>query len=180
MSTGLTTGGSEARLRPSVPSNADASDEGSWQYYGGDAGGSRYSPLDEINRDNVTRLGAAWEYRTGDYSDGSGGMRESKFEATPILFGGKLIFSTPFSRIIALDPATGREVWMHDPEIDLYQRYSESSYHAESPPGRTSRPEPLNGVRAAFCSLPSMHGSSPSTRTTERPASDSGEVATST
>ena len=139
------TGESEARLRPSVPSNADAPDEGSWPYYGGDAGGSRYSPLDEVNRDNVTRLEGAWEYRTGDYSDGSGGMRESKFQATPILFGGKLIFSTPFSRIIALDPATGRELWVHDPEIDLYQPYSESlvsrgvAAWRDEPPGAGQR-----------------------------------------
>ena len=145
VSTGLMTGESEARLRPSVPSNADAPDEGSWPYYGGDAGGSRYSPLDEIDRDNVTRLEAAWEYRTGDYSDGSGGMRESKFQATPILFGGKLIFSTPFSRIIALDPATGRELWVHDPEIDLYQPYSESlvsrgvAAWRDEPPGAGQR-----------------------------------------
>ena len=136
-------------------SNADAADEGSWQYYGGDAGGSRYSSLDEIDRDNVTRLEAAWQYRTGDYSDGSGGMRESKFEATPVLFDGKLIFSTPFNRIIGLDPATGRELWTYDPEIDLYQPYSESlvsrgvAAWQDEPPGAAQR----CGRRILFATL---------------------------
>ena len=155
VSAGLTAAGTEARLRPSVLSNADASDGGSWLYYGGDAGGSRYSTLDEIDRDNVTRLEAAWQYRTGDYSDGSGGMRESKFEATPILFDGKLIFSTPFNRIIGLDPATGREVWTYDPEIDLYQPYSESlvsrgvAAWQDEPPGAAQR----CGRRILFATL---------------------------
>ncbi len=126
VSTPLPTASSAARLHPSAPENGDAAEEGGWQYYGGDAGGSRYSALHEINRDNVARLEVAWEYRTGDYSDGSNRMRESKFQATPILFAGKLIFSTPFNRVIALDPATGREVWSYDPEIDLYEPYSES------------------------------------------------------
>ena len=180
MSPALTTATSAARLHPSAPENGDATEEGGWQYYGGDAGGSRYSALYEINRDNVTRLEVAWEYRTGDFSDGSGEMRESKFEATPILFAGKLIFSTPFNRVIALDPATGREVWTYDPEIDLHEAYSESLVSRGVAAWQDERPASANRVQAAFCSLPSMRGSSPSTRTTERRAPDSGVAATST
>ena len=48
-----------------------------WPYYGGDAGGSRYSPLTQINRSNVARLTLAWEYHTGDVSDGSDNRRKS-------------------------------------------------------------------------------------------------------
>jgi len=42
-----------------------------WPYYGGDAGGMRYSPLTQINRGNVRRLQVAWTYHTGDLSDGA-------------------------------------------------------------------------------------------------------------
>ncbi len=97
-----------------------------WAHYGGDAGGSRYSPLDQINRGNVRRLEIAWTYRTGDVSDGSKYERKTSFETTPILFEGTLYLSTPFSRVIALDPETGAERWSYDPKIDLNLRYSES------------------------------------------------------
>lgn len=97
-----------------------------WPFYGGDAGGSRYAPAAEINRTNVAGLKVAWTYRTGDVSDGSDGMRKSKFETTPILFNGMLYISTPFNRVIALDPATGSPRWTFDPRIDLKTRYSES------------------------------------------------------
>jgi quinoprotein glucose dehydrogenase len=97
----------------------------SWQHYGADAGGSRFSDAKQINRGNASRLKLAWTYRTGDVSDGSNGMRKSKFEATPILFNGSLYVSTPFNRVIALDPASGKQLWVYDPEIDLKTRFSE-------------------------------------------------------
>src|SRR5215470_3871322 len=96
-----------------------------WPYYGGDAGGSRYSPLTQINRTNVAELKIAWEYHTGDLSDGSGGRRVSAFETTPIVAHGTMYFSTPFNRVIALDPETGKEKWSFDPKIDLRTPYSE-------------------------------------------------------
>jgi len=97
-----------------------------WPAYGGDAQGTRYSPLTQITRDNVKHLEVAWVHRTGDVSDGSRYSRRSSFEATPILFDGTLYVSTPFSRVIALDPETGAERWSYDPRIDLDEGYSES------------------------------------------------------
>lgn len=97
-----------------------------WDYYGRDPGGSRYSLNRQINRENVQRLRVAWTHRTGDVSTGESGMRESKFETTPILFNNTLYASTPFNRVIALDPATGRLKWVFDPAINLKTRYSES------------------------------------------------------
>lgn len=97
-----------------------------WPAYGGGSHGMRYSPLTQIDRDNVAQLEIVWTYRTGDVSDGSTYPRKSSFEATPILFDGALYFSTPFSRVIALDPETGSELWTYDPRIDLSVRYSES------------------------------------------------------
>ncbi len=96
-----------------------------WPYYGGDAGGSRYSPLTQIDRTNVQNLKVAWTYHTGDVSDGTKYRRKSAFETTPILVDGTLYFSTAFNRVIALDPETGAERWSYDPEIDLNGEYSE-------------------------------------------------------
>lgn len=89
-----------------------------WPSYGGDPGGSRYSPLAQINRSNVAQLKVAWTYRTGDVSDGSKWRQKSAFEATPIVVDGAMYLPTPFNRVIALDPATGRQKWSYDPHID--------------------------------------------------------------
>jgi quinoprotein glucose dehydrogenase len=96
-----------------------------WPYYGGDAGGGRYSPAAQINKRNVAQLRIAWEYHTGDVSDGSDNRRKSAFEATPIVSGGTMYVSTPFNRVVALDPETGKEKWSFDPKIDLHAPYSE-------------------------------------------------------
>src|SRR5215470_6218957 len=90
-----------------------------WPNYGNDAGGMRYSPLTQINKQSVTKLKVAWTFHTGDVSDGKGERRRSGFESTPILVDGTLYVTTPFNRIIALDPATGKQRWAYDPKIDL-------------------------------------------------------------
>ncbi len=89
-----------------------------WPVYGRDDGGTRYSTLDQINRDNVTRLEIAWEYRTGDFNDGSDDRQATTFQATPIMVEGVLYLSTVYGRVIALDPETGAELWNYDPGID--------------------------------------------------------------
>ncbi len=91
-----------------------------WAHYGADAGGSRYSLRSQITPENVDQLVPAWVYRTGHADDVSpDSLAHSKFEATPILAEGKLAFCTPFNVIVALDPKTGREIWRHDPKLDL-------------------------------------------------------------
>lgn len=89
-----------------------------WANYGGDPGGSRYSSLSQINRENVSHLKVAWTFHTGDVSDGSKWRRKSAFEATPILVDGTLYVPSPFNRVLALDPATGKQKWAYDPAID--------------------------------------------------------------
>lgn len=93
-----------------------------WPTYGGDPGGTRYSPAAQITRDNVARLQVAWVYRTGDYAVGEGPTR---FEATPLLVDGTLYVATPFGRVIALDPATGEERWAYDGRVDLSGHYGD-------------------------------------------------------
>jgi quinoprotein glucose dehydrogenase len=96
-----------------------------WPQYGSDAGGSRHSLASAINRENVSQLKPAWTFRTGDMSDGKSGRSGSKFQATPVFFHDTVFLSTPFNRVIALHPATGKQIWAYDPKIDLTQRYSE-------------------------------------------------------
>lgn len=113
---------------PDAPEALPPVDRSGWRYYGGDAGGSRYSSLSQINRDNVEQLQIAWTYRTGEMSheessvDNQTGCAQchtgdSKFEATPVLADGRLYLSTPWNRIIAIDPESGEELWRHDPHI---------------------------------------------------------------
>jgi quinoprotein glucose dehydrogenase len=60
----------------------------------------------------------AWEYHTGDFSDGSDGRPETTFQATPILVDGILYFATVYGRVIALNSETGAEIWKYDPGLD--------------------------------------------------------------
>jgi quinoprotein glucose dehydrogenase len=89
-----------------------------WRYYGGDAGGMKYSPLAQINRSNVTRLRPAWTFRTGDVSDGKTLPVRSAFEATPLVVDGVMYVTTPFNRLLAIDAETGQQLWAFDPELD--------------------------------------------------------------
>ncbi len=95
-----------------------------WRYYGGDAGGSKYSPLDQINRANVGRLRLAWTYHTGDSSDGSRYPTRSAFESTPLMVDGVIYLTTPFSRLIALDAESGKQLWAFDPRLDKDRNYN--------------------------------------------------------
>jgi len=96
-----------------------------WPAYGGDQGGQRHAALDLVTRENVGSLAAAWTYRHGDVSDGSGDVRSTTaFQNTPILVDDSLYLCTPYNRVISLDPASGAERWVYDPKIDLGGRYA--------------------------------------------------------
>ena len=89
-----------------------------WSAYGGDPGGSRYSPLTQITPDNVKHLEVAWTYRTGDLAQNPRQADKITFEATPILADETLYFCTAFGRVIALDAETGAERWTYDTRVD--------------------------------------------------------------
>ncbi len=94
--------------------------DGDWPVYGHDSGGTKYSPLAEINRKNVAKLKVAWTFHTGDMYDPKGrGGKKSAFESTPLFIDGVLYVTTPFGRLIALDPATGAQKWAFDPKTDI-------------------------------------------------------------
>jgi quinoprotein glucose dehydrogenase len=96
-----------------------------WAYYGHDAGGMRYSPLAQINRENVSTLKVAWTFHVGDISDGSGGKKRSGLETTPILVDGTLYLTSAFNRVFAIDPETGKQRWVYDPMIELAGEYGD-------------------------------------------------------
>ncbi len=102
----------------SLRRSAKSSSANEWRFYGGDAGGTRYSSLKQINRSNVVKLKRAWTYHTGELNLGTAhfeGGRIPAFECTPLVIDGVLYLSTPSSRVIALDAENGSEIWKFDP-----------------------------------------------------------------
>lgn len=102
---------------------------GQWPAYGNDAGGMRYSPLHEINDQTVSALRVAWTYQTGELKmyEGTNAAKQAAFEATPVMIGHTLYFSTPSARVFAVDAATGKEEWVFDPKMDMHHGYMETA-----------------------------------------------------
>jgi quinoprotein glucose dehydrogenase len=80
-----------------------------WGVYRGDPGGGQYAPLAQIHAANVHRLQPAWEYRTGDATP------RSTMHVNPVVVDGIMYVTTPSMKVVALDAATGRDVWTFDP-----------------------------------------------------------------
>src|SRR6266850_2433521 len=81
-----------------------------WRTWGGELANTKYSPLDQINKDNFNKLEVAWRFKT----DALGPRPEFNYETTPLMVGG-VIYVTAGSRraVVALDAATGELIWMH-------------------------------------------------------------------
>src|SRR5579864_7548198 len=118
---------------------------GEWPAYGGDKGGTKYSPLDQINRDNFRTLKIAWRWktpdaflstRTPDGGEWSAPLAEvvkqleketpnlyrkneppnmGNFQATPLMVGGVLYLNTGLSQGAAIDARTGQTRWIYNP-----------------------------------------------------------------
>jgi len=115
-------------LCSAATARADAPETADWPVTGGDPGGARFSKLADIDRTNVGRLEVAWTYHHGDFYDG-GWLPDyvnkgTAMETTPIVVDGRLIFTTPMNRVIALDPETGALLWTFDPKIDTDRRFA--------------------------------------------------------
>jgi len=112
-------------LAVTVPwsTSAPADDLSDWSHYGGSLHGMQYSSLSQINRDNVGNLEEAWRFRTGEL--GEGHREPFAFQANPILVEGRLYVPTGSAIVFALDPATGKEIWRHDPQIDRSRPHAE-------------------------------------------------------
>src|SRR5262249_15175035 len=77
-----------------APSPGAASANVEWPFYAGNLAAQRYSPLEQINRDNVGKLEIAWRFQTGNY----GPKPEPRNEATPLMIGGVLYTTVGVTR----------------------------------------------------------------------------------
>jgi quinoprotein glucose dehydrogenase len=87
----------------------DVSSNPAWPVYRGDPGGSQYAPIAQIHAANVHTLKPVWEYHTGDATP------RSNMHTNPIVVNGVMYLTTPSLKAVALDAATGREIWTFDP-----------------------------------------------------------------
>jgi quinoprotein glucose dehydrogenase len=98
-------------------------------YAAGDPFGWHHSPATQITPGNVARLTPAWTHRNGDMAAEQGAPSSVSAQSTPILLppeaGEHLVYCTPFNRVIALDPRSGMERWVYDPQVP---RSSERPY----------------------------------------------------
>ncbi|ANF56475.1 membrane-bound PQQ-dependent dehydrogenase, glucose/quinate/shikimate family [Halotalea alkalilenta] len=91
---------------------ADRPSDEDWTAYGRDSAATRFSPLDQINVDNVGKLERAWVYRTGDLLDHRWGA-----ETTPLKVGDSVYLCTSRNILISLEASSGEERWRYDPQV---------------------------------------------------------------
>lgn len=97
--------------------SADAPFE--WRHYGADPHNTKFAPLDQIDSTNVDRVRMVWRWRSDEddiIANESPGMRLGPNKSTPIQVGRALYTVTSLSILVALDAATGEELWTFDPE----------------------------------------------------------------
>lgn len=91
--------------------SADQPADENWIAVGGDRGAQRYSRLDQINTSNVEQLQVAWTYHTGELDR----KQKKTIECTPLIIDGTMYITTGHLRVVALNAATGEELWSFDP-----------------------------------------------------------------
>ena len=90
---------------------------GEWHHAGGNHTSAKYSPADQINSSNFTALEVAWRWQSADaripreltYTTGD-------YRAVPLVVNGVMYTNTNHGQVAALDPVTGRELWIYDPQ----------------------------------------------------------------
>jgi quinoprotein glucose dehydrogenase len=112
----LTVGALVGRAQAEAPQGVD------WPNVGNDRGGTRYSFLAQIDRSNVAQLAVAWTYHTGDAAAAAATTKATTapvatttIECTPVVVDGVAYVTTVKTRVVALDAATGKEIWSFDP-----------------------------------------------------------------
>lgn len=97
-------------LQPSAGRSQQGTKGGEWRFYGGDAGTTKYAPLDQINAGNVKDLKIVWEWKSQNF----GPRPDFNWEVTPLMAGGILYFTAGTRRnAIAVDAATGETLWIY-------------------------------------------------------------------
>jgi quinoprotein glucose dehydrogenase len=106
---------------PTPPPPDPVSSEGAqdWYTFNGTLNAQKYATSTAITPDNAGTLTKAWELHTGDVSDGSNGTPASDWGATPLFVNDTIYVSTPFERILAVEPDTGKIKWSFDTHTGL-------------------------------------------------------------
>src|SRR5215213_9432333 len=100
-----------------IVSGQTGATNGEWPHWGADLGSSKYSSLDQINRDNVKNLRVAWRWKSENF----GPRPQNNMEATPLMDGGVLYVTAGFRpNVVAIDAATGETLWTY--RLDEGQR----------------------------------------------------------
>lgn len=112
-------GGASGAAKPAPQPSSQATVTGAlkyegWYTFNGDLMDQKYSQADQITPQNVGNLQKAWEVHTGDVSDGTGKLPLSDWSATPLFVNNTVYVSTPFYRIFAIAPDTGKVKWTYD------------------------------------------------------------------
>ena len=101
----------------------EVASDGDWPVAGGDPGWQKYSPLEQITRENVGALEVAWAWNTGDEPIAGPrlpvpgqAVRPGDFQTNPLVIDGTMYVSTPYNKVAALDATTGGVIWTHDPQ----------------------------------------------------------------
>jgi quinoprotein glucose dehydrogenase len=102
-----------------LPATASLAQDLDWYTFNGDLKAQKYSIETQITPQNVQDLTIAWEAHTGDVSDGSDGKPVSDWSATPLFVNNAVYVGTPFYRIFALEPDTGKVKWFYDTKAVL-------------------------------------------------------------
>ena len=112
---------------PSEASAQTGAEPHEWRFYGGDPGHTKYTPLDQINADNVDQLEIAWTWTSVDdelraenpvIRDGQR-FRTYAYEVTPLVVDGVLYTTTNLGQVAAIEPTTGETIWSYDPGLYL-------------------------------------------------------------
>ena len=101
---------------PWATSTLKAYDPGTWAFWGGDSGQTRYAPLDQINAKTVSRLKIAWRWT----AENSGGAASNNYKSTPLMIDGVLYVPWLNHGAAAIDAGTGKTIWTFEPQpIDI-------------------------------------------------------------
>ncbi len=114
---------------PSGAATLPTAPGGDWTAFGRDPGGSQHSPLATITVRNVAGLKQAWVHRSGDFKDAPLPQGGTVLQTTPLHANSTLYFCTPWNKVFAIDPVTGKQRWVFDPH-----RVDPKSGKALSPP----------------------------------------------
>lgn len=100
--------------------------DGDWRHYAGDQASSKYSPLDQISKANVSDLKEVWRWNANDVHGDLKGA--GTFKTTPLVVDGIMYFTTAFSQVVAVDPGTGETLWAFDPQSYKQGRPANSGF----------------------------------------------------